>query len=115
MTKEPTPQHPSLDPAIQIRSAFERYKWLAWVAGTVLAFNVVVALPYKYVLHGESGWTEPAWMLHGWVYLVYFIVTLDFGLKSKWGYGKLFLMELAGTIPFMSFVAEKRARQELGL
>lgn len=97
----------------QVAQAFGRYKWLAWIAGTVLAFNVVVALPYKYLLQGESNWTEPAWMLHGWVYLVYFLVTLDLGLKAKWSYPKLFLVELAGTVPFMSFLAERRLAAEI--
>lgn len=99
----------------QIQVAFVRYRWLAYVTGTVLAFNTVVALPYKYLLHGESHWTAYAWMAHGWLYVVYFLFTLDLGLKCKWPMLKLLLVELAGTVPFMSFVAERKLKRELGL
>lgn len=99
--------------AAQVAVAFERYKWLAWVTGTVLAFNVVVALPYKYLLHGESHWTAYSWMAHGWLYVVYFLFALDLGLKAKWPVGKLLLVELAGTVPFMSFLAERKLRREV--
>jgi integral membrane protein len=54
-------------------------------------------------------------MAHGWFYIVYFLLTLDFGLRAKWSLGKLLWVELAGTVPFMSFWSERKLRRELGL
>lgn len=105
----------ALTPEQQLAVAFGRYKWIAWLTGVVLAFLSVVAIPYKYIFGGTGTWTSLAWMAHGWLYIVYFLLTLDLGLKAKWSIPKLLLMELAGTVPFMSFVAERRLRRELGL
>lgn len=102
-------------PADDVVVAFGRYRFIAILTGTVLAFLTVVAIPYKYIFNGPGDWTAYAWMAHGWLYIVYFLLTLDFGLRAKWGIGKLILMELAGTIPFMSFWSEKKLRRELGL
>ena len=105
----------SLSAEQQLAIAFGRYKWIAWLTGAVLAFLTIVAIPYKYVFQGPGEWTHYAWMAHGWLYIVYFLLTLDLGLKAKWPILKLLMIELAGTVPFMSFVAERRVRRELGL
>ena len=97
-----------------VKVAFDRFKVLAWLTGVVLAFLTLVAIPYKYIFHFEGHWTSYAWMAHGWLYIVYFIVTLDLALRAKWGLWKSTLFLLAGTVPFMSFVAERKLRRELG-
>ncbi|MEY2634933.1 MAG: hypothetical protein RIS75_873 [Actinomycetota bacterium] len=93
--------------------AFGRYRVLAIITGVVLAFLTVVAIPYRYVFGGTGTWTSYAWMAHGWLYIVYFLVTLDLGLRAKWSLTRLFLIELAGTVPFMSFVVENKLRKEI--
>ena len=94
---------------------FQRFKVMAWLTGVVLAFLTLVAIPYKYIFHFHGTWTQYAWMAHGWLYIVYFIVTLSLALEAKWGWRKSVTYLLAGTIPFMSFVAERKLRRELGL
>jgi integral membrane protein len=83
------------------------------VTGVVLAFLTLVAIPYRYIFGGTGTWTSYAWMAHGWLYIVYFLVTLDLGLRAKWSIGKLLVIELAGTVPFMSFIVENRLRRQL--
>jgi integral membrane protein len=102
-------------PTPDVKVAFGRYRVLAVLTGIVLAFLTVVAIPYKYVFGGTGTWTAYAWMAHGWMYLIYFIVTLDLGLRARWSMTKLLLFELAGTVPFMSFISERKLRKELGL
>jgi integral membrane protein len=97
-----------------LRVPFVRFRYLAIITGIVLAFLTVVALPYKYILNGEGHWTAYAWQAHGWLYIIYFIVTLDLGLRAKWSMQRNFLYLLAGTVPFMSFIAERKLRRELG-
>jgi integral membrane protein len=46
------------------------------------------------------------WVTHGYLFLVYVIVTLHLGLKLRWPIVRLVLVMAAGTIPTMSFVAE---------
>lgn len=99
--------------ADQVKVAFSRYRVLAIITGVVLAFNTVVAIPYRYVFHLEGMWTAYAWMAHGWLYVIYFLFALDLSLKAKWSFSKLILVELAGTVPFMSFIAERKLRAEI--
>lgn len=107
MTTNPTPE---VTPDVLV--AFGRYRVLAIVTGVVLAFLTLVAIPYRYIFHGTGTWTSYAWMAHGWLYIVYFLVTLDLGLRAKWSITRLFLIELAGTVPFMSFVVENKLRNQ---
>ena len=97
-----------------LKNAFDRFKVMAWLTGVVLAFLTLVAIPYKYIFHFTGHWTSLAWMAHGWLYLIYFIVTLALALDAKWSWKKSVLLLLAGTVPFMSFVAERKVRAELG-
>ena len=44
--------------------------------------------------------------IHGFLYVIYLITTVDLALKVKYSIGRTLLIMLAGTIPFLSFVAE---------
>ncbi|MFD1049070.1 DUF3817 domain-containing protein, partial [Kibdelosporangium lantanae] len=51
--------------------------------------------------------------VHGFLYIVYVILAVDLGLKAKWPIVKTGLILLAGMVPFVSFVAERRVTHEL--
>ena len=97
---------------LEVQVAFGRFRVMAFLTGAVLAFLTLVALPYKYALHGTGTWTMYGWMAHGWLYIVYVLVSLDLSLKAKVGTKQLIIMALAGTIPFMSFVVERKLRKQ---
>ena len=82
------------------------YRFMAFLTGVVL-ISGCVALIFKY---GTSVDVEPAtaylWVAHGYLYLVYVIVTGMLGFKLRWPLARYLLVALAGTIPTMSFVAE---------
>jgi integral membrane protein len=80
---------------------------MAFVTGVLLAFMTVVGLPFKYVLGETATWYAVGWMAHGWLYIAYVAVALDLVFRMKWHLGKALLILLAGTVPFMSFVAER--------
>ena len=44
--------------------------------------------------------------LHGFLFMIYALLSLDLGFRMRWGIGRLFFMVVAGMIPFLSFVAE---------
>jgi integral membrane protein len=45
--------------------------------------------------------------------MVYLVTALDLGIRLRWAWLKLGLVMLAGTVPFASFVTERRAHREV--
>ena len=94
--------------------AYRRFQVAAWVTGTVLAFMTVVGLPWKYLLgNGEATWYAIGWQLHGFLFMVYLVTVLDVAIRARWSPGRTALVGLAGTIPFLSFVLERRTTHQL--
>ena len=86
--------------------ALTRYRIMAFVTGVVLLAGTV-ALVVKYTTNVKTEpWTGYLWLLHGYLYLVYVIVTGILGFRLRWPLARYVLVMLAGTIPTMSFVAE---------
>jgi hypothetical protein len=45
--------------------------------------------------------------------MVYLVTALDIGVRLRWPLLRLGLVMISGTIPFMSFVAERSVRHEI--
>ncbi len=88
-------------------SALTRFRILAFATGVLLIALMLVAMPLNYLADVERP-LEVVAPMHGWVYLVYLIVTIDLASRRRWPIGRTVLILLAGTIPFMSFVAERK-------
>jgi integral membrane protein len=87
-------------------AAVIRYRVMAFVTGFVLlAGTIALILKYTTNLHMEPG-TGLLWLAHGWLFLVYVVVTAMLGVRLRWPLARYALVMLAGTIPTMSFVAE---------
>jgi integral membrane protein len=87
-------------------TALTRYRIMAFVTGVVLlAGCLALVLKGVGVPHMEP-WTGFIWVGHGYLYLVYVIVTAVLGVKLRWPLPRFVVVMLAGTIPTMSFVAE---------
>ena len=79
---------------------------MAFVTGVVLLTGcVALILKAVGVKHMEPG-TALVWVAHGYLYLVYVVVTAVLGVRLRWPLGRYVLVMAAGTIPTMSFVAE---------
>lgn len=86
--------------------ALGRYRIMAFVTGVVLLTGcAALVLKALKVPHMEPA-TGYVWVAHGYLYLVYVIVTAMLGVKLRWPLLRYALVMLAGTIPTMSFVAE---------
>lgn len=81
------------------------YRVLAYTTGVVLLL-LCVEMIAKYGL-GVDG-LEWVAIVHGWVYMAYFMVTMYLGIRLRWTWQRLVPVLLAGTIPLMSFVAERK-------
>jgi len=105
----------ALAPARLLKSgAYKRFQVMAWVTGVLLAFMTVVGLPWKYLLGNEDSlWYAVGWQLHGFLYMLYLVTVLDVAIRARWSPGRTVLVALAGTIPFMSFVFERRITHQL--
>ncbi|WP_035845876.1 DUF3817 domain-containing protein [Kitasatospora azatica] len=66
----------------------------------------------KYGFGAAKDLTTYVAMLHGYLYIGYFVVTFLLGQKLKWPLGRLVFTLAAGCIPFASFFAERRVVRE---
>jgi integral membrane protein len=91
----------------QLGRSVTAYRAFAYLTGVGLVLLVFVGLPLKY-LAGSPGVVAVVGTAHGYLYLGYLIATLNLGTRLRWSPGRLLLVMAAGTVPFMSFVAERR-------
>lgn len=89
------------------------FRVLAWATGVVLLVLIFVAVPLKYFAD-QGGLSAVAGMVHGIVlYPAYVIVSFVLGYRARWSLPRIVLVILAGTVPFMSFVAERAVVADL--
>ena len=107
--QSPPPSRHRLRP---MRNAWIRYRIMAWIVGTLLVILVCVGLPLKYIGGDDTVvlWTA---IPHGYLYMLLLITAVDLGLRAKWSWTRLLLIALAGTVPFLSFVAERSATKDI--
>ena len=81
------------------------YRFLA-IAEAVTWTLLIIAMIAKYGFGVDNfGWIG---VVHGWVYFVYLLVTIDLAVKVRWKPLHTVGTLLAGTIPLLSFVVEHR-------
>lgn len=95
-----------------MRGALLRYRVMAYVVGCLLVVLVCVGVPLKY-LGGDDTVVTWTGIPHGWLYMILIITAFDLGRRARWGWGRLILIALAGTVPFLSFVAEHYATKDV--
>lgn len=95
-----------------MRGALLRYRIMAYLVGVLLVILMCVGVPMRYIWHDDTvvTWTG---MPHGWLYMILLITAFDLGRRAKWTWKRLILIALAGTVPFLSFVAERSATKDV--
>jgi len=79
---------------------------MAYIVGVVLiVFTVGIVLRYGF---GNPHLSEGIAPIHGFLYVLYLITVVDLSFKAKFSVVKTLLIALAGTVPFLSFVAEHK-------
>jgi len=98
---------------------FTSYRVLALVVGVLLAFCSLVALPLKYLATEGSSlqkFGEQAsilWVAHGWVFMIYVVVSFFLARKAGWTISFTILALAAGLIPLLIFWVEHRVVEKL--
>lgn len=104
-----------------MKSALTRYRVLAYATGVFLLLLTTHVLVQWYQASSEGlpfadapglgRWIPGAehWVpiTHGYLYLAYVIVSVDLWFRTRLPFTRMVLVVLAGTIPAMSFVAER--------
>jgi integral membrane protein len=102
-----------------VKNLVTTYRVLAFVVGILLAFGSLVVLPLEYLLTDGSTlqqFGEDAsivWLVHGWVFLVYVVVTFFLSRKAGWSIAFTILALVAGLVPLLIFWVEHRVMQKL--
>ncbi|MBM3682816.1 MAG: DUF3817 domain-containing protein [Actinobacteria bacterium] len=92
-----------------MEKALARFKFIAYLAGVILIlFTIEIII--KYTLGPEIPWFA---QLHGIVYMIYVVIAFDISRRTKLSLSQTLLVLLAGTVPVMSFIAEKKIRRRI--
>lgn len=93
--------------ARSVRGALTRYRVIATVVGVGLVVLFGIGVPLNHLAHISivSAVIGP---VHGFLYAVFLAVTFDLARRLDWHYGRMIIVMLCGTIPIVSFVAERR-------
>jgi len=94
-----------------ILTALTAYRVMAWATGIwliALCYEIVL----KYIVEVEN---PPSWIgvVHGWVYFVYLLATLNLAIKVRWPLWKTVGTLLAGTIPLLGIILEHYRTQQV--
>lgn len=93
-------------------AAVTRFRVLAVLVGIGLLVLVFVAMPLRY-LAGYETFSEFFSPVHGLAYMLYLVTTVDLGRRVGWSLGRMVGVMLAGTVPFLSFLVERRVTASL--
>ena len=89
-----------------MKGALGRFRFMAYLTGVgLLVLTVGVILKYASDMPTLVAIVGP---IHGFFYMVYLVFAFDLSLKTKWSPLYTIAVLLAGTIPFLSFVAERK-------
>jgi integral membrane protein len=90
-----------------VQAALLRYRVIAYVVGIGLIILVLIGVPLQVWADNESV-VKIVGPLHGALYVIYLLLTLDLARRIKMNIVVMLAVMLAGTIPFLSFVAERK-------
>jgi integral membrane protein len=90
-----------------VQAALLRYRVIAYVVGVGLIVLVLIGVPVQ-VWGNSDSIVKIVGPLHGALYVVYLLLTLDLARRVRMNVVVMLVVMAAGTIPFLSFVAERK-------
>ncbi|MFI0424607.1 DUF3817 domain-containing protein [Spongiactinospora sp. 9N601] len=94
-----------------VQSALKPFRVLAYIVGVMLLLLVAgMVLKYAFAVPGPVSIISP---IHGFLYAVYLLAALNLGLKARWTWPYTLGVLLAGTIPLLSFVIERKVTRRV--
>jgi integral membrane protein len=94
--------------AASIAGPLLRYRLAAYTVGVMLLVACLASV-VKHVFHGPDFlWV---WFVHGYFYLAYLGLAFDLYRRVRWPLPRLFEMLVAGLLPGLTFVIERRVNR----
>ncbi|OLF16054.1 hypothetical protein BU204_19190 [Actinophytocola xanthii] len=97
--------------AAGVHGALARYRVMAYIVGVgllALCFSMVMEYGFD-----EDRYTALVGPVHGFLYIVYLVATVDLAIKARWSMKGTVLVMLSGVVPFVSFVAERSVSRKV--
>jgi integral membrane protein len=95
-----------------VESALKRFRVAAYVVGVFLLILTLVAMPLKYIAD-QDALVAIVGPIHGFLYMIYLVLAFHLAVLARWPFKYTLGVLLAGTIPFLSFVAERKVTHRL--
>ena len=103
-----------------MKNALLRYRVMANVVGVLLVVLILVGVPLKYLTEDGTGpqqtgeWiTQNLGVAHGWLYMIFLVMAFLLSRAAKWDIVFTVTTLLCGTVPVLSFWAERRATRRV--
>src|SRR5699024_6274327 len=94
---------------------------MAFITGTMLLI-LTAEMIYKYLIAADSetaltfghfNLAAAIAICHGWCYVVYLIGCFWLNQQMRWSLGRYVILALAGVVPMMSFIRERRIHRHV--
>jgi integral membrane protein len=92
---------------LNLRTPLDRYRLLAYIVGTALVILVFIGIPLQVWGHNDTI-EKIVGTLHGFLYIVYVVLTLELAGRYRFSLVRAIGSMLAGLVPIMTFVAERK-------
>jgi integral membrane protein len=87
-----------------------RFRLMAILCGVNLLLLVFGYMPAKHIFDvvDTNQWMVFIPVAHGYLYIIYILTALQIGVQKRMSLVTILILIAAGTIPFASFIAERR-------
>ena len=99
-----------------MRGALNRYRVMATVVGVLLIVLILVGVPLKYLTADGTGPQHTGELIttylgiaHGYLYMIFLVTAFLLSRRARWSVPFTLVTLLCGTVPVLSFWAERRA------
>ena len=103
-----------------MKAVLLRYRVMATIVGVLLIILILVGVPLKYLGSDGSGAQELGenittylGIAHGWLYMIFLVMAFLLSRRARWDLGFTLTTLLLGTVPVLSFWAERRATRRV--
>jgi integral membrane protein len=95
-----------------VSGALTRYRVLAYTTGVALLILVLVGVPLQ-IFADNLSVVDVVGPLHGFLFFIYLLSALELAFRARFHLVRTVLVMVAGTVPFLSFVAERNVTHQL--
>jgi integral membrane protein len=99
-----------------VRGALNRYRVMATVVGVLLIVLILIGVPLKYLAADGTGPQHTGELIttylgiaHGYLYMIFLVTAFLLSRRARWSMPFTLVTLLCGTVPVLSFWAERRA------